>query len=99
MEHIAFNLKKDPLAVRMANAIKTGDTILAAEEQKFAGENLIPRMIEELKISGSIEKRQKFIDDFNSVCKHFMKMTTILIIIINCSFSSMSYDHGFYASL
>lgn len=67
MEHIAFQLKKDPVAVRLANAIKPGDTIVAAEEKKFNGENLIPRMLEELKVSGSIEERKKFIENFNNV--------------------------------
>lgn len=66
MEHIAFVLKKDPVAVRMANALRPGHALLGGEDT-FAGDNLIPRMIDELKTSGSIDERKRFIDDFNTV--------------------------------
>ncbi|CAL8082604.1 unnamed protein product [Orchesella dallaii] len=65
MEHIAYTLKLDPVAVRLANAIKTGDKILATDGETFTGENFIPKMLAELKVSGSIEERKKFINDYN----------------------------------
>lgn len=66
MEHIAYVLKKDPLAVRMANALKDGSA-LVAKHKAFSGQNLIPRMVEEVKQSGNMEERRKFINDFNAV--------------------------------
>jgi len=69
MEHIAFELKKDPIQVRVANMIQDGDPIIAGSgpEVPMTGENLMPRMIQEMNQSGDIEARRKAIDAFNKV--------------------------------
>ncbi|CAG7822112.1 unnamed protein product [Allacma fusca] len=67
MDHIAFVLKKDPLEIRMTNLLKEGDALYPDTSNKFEGENMIPRMLEELKATADIEDRQKFIDSFNNV--------------------------------
>ncbi len=69
MEHIAFELKLDPIAVRLANMISSGDKLIPAFgiEGVMSGDNLLPRMLDEIKISGELETRQKFITEFNKV--------------------------------
>jgi xanthine dehydrogenase large subunit len=65
IEHIAHELGKDPLEVRMKNFIKDGDAIIAAKGAKFEGDNPLPQMIDELKASCDYDSRKKFIDNFN----------------------------------
>ena len=54
MEHIAFELKMDPLDVRMKNLLQTGDTILFSGKI-FEEENRIPGIVDEMKISSDYD--------------------------------------------
>lgn len=49
--------------------ITSGDKLISTCEVEgtMEGDNLIPRMLEEIKTSGSMEERKKFIADFNKV--------------------------------
>ena len=75
MEHIAHTLKKDALEIRMNNILKQGDPLLISIGEifnptglaKFDTENLIPRMIEEIKESADYENRLKLVEKFNQV--------------------------------
>lgn len=77
MEHIAFQLKLDPLEVRLANMVSTGDKLISAygDEATMEGDNLMPRMVEEIKVSGNLDDRKKFIQNFNKVL-HFYMLST-----------------------
>jgi len=66
MEHIAFELKMDPLDVRMKNLLQTGDTILFSGKI-FEEENRVPGIVDEMKISADYEDWKKFITNFNIV--------------------------------
>jgi len=71
MEHIAHELGKDPVEIRMKNLIQPGDSLIGAPGAKFEGENLIPKIFDEIKSSGDYDARRKFIDSFNQVRVHF----------------------------
>jgi xanthine dehydrogenase/oxidase len=66
MEHIAHVLKKDPLEVRMANMMKSGDALLADPEY-FQAENPLPQIIQDLQNSANYKDRKRFADNFNEV--------------------------------
>ncbi|CAL8082189.1 unnamed protein product [Orchesella dallaii] len=65
MEHVAWAVKKDPLEVRMANFIQTGDPLISVPGAKFEGENRLPKMIEDLKETADYDSRKKFVETFN----------------------------------
>jgi len=74
MDHIAHTLKKDPFEVRQVNFLKKGDTLFFAgfppdptKKVPMDADNLIPRMYEEMKVTGDLEARKKAIEIFNKV--------------------------------
>lgn len=67
MDHIANYLKKDPIEVRQANLMETGDALLFGAPV-YERQNLIPQMIDEMKSASEYEARKTFIETFNKVC-------------------------------
>jgi xanthine dehydrogenase large subunit len=69
MEHIAFELKKDPMEVRMANMITEGDLMISpfGPETPMSQVNLMPQMLKELDASANLQARRQNIQDFNKV--------------------------------
>jgi len=67
MEHIAHEMKMDPLDVRMKNLIQDGDAMFFFGGQKFEGKNLIPDMLEDMKNTADYEDRKKFVQNYNKV--------------------------------
>lgn len=69
IEHTAHYLKKDPLEVRVNNLIKEGDEILGipgfAPASAFKGENVILRLIDEIKANADYVQRKEEVADFN----------------------------------
>jgi xanthine dehydrogenase molybdopterin-binding subunit B len=78
MEHIAHVLKKDPLEVRMANMMKSGDALLADPEY-FQAENPLPQIIQDLQNSANYKDRKRFADNFNEVKPYDKKKFTSVI--------------------
>lgn len=70
MDHIANFLKKDPIEVRQANLLCTGDALLFGSPI-YERNNLIPQMIEQMKKGADYETRKAFIETFNKVCKQY----------------------------
>ncbi len=67
MDHIANYLKRDPIEIRQANLLETGDALLFGAPI-FERPNLIPQMIDEMKSASDYEDRKAFIETFNKVC-------------------------------
>jgi len=81
IEHIAHVLKKDPTEIRLNNLIKDGDSLMAEPGATFEGENPIPKMIEEMKVSGDYIERKMFVDNYNKVCyKRFLSLFLLNVI-------------------
>lgn len=53
MDHIAYELNKDPIQVRLANVESSNDTM--------------PQIVKEMKSISEYEERKKAVEDFNSV--------------------------------
>ncbi len=64
MDHVASTLKKDPLEVRMANILETGDPMLFGPPT-YERHNLIPEMFETMKSDADYEQRKVEIEKFN----------------------------------
>jgi xanthine dehydrogenase molybdopterin-binding subunit B len=69
MEHVSHFLNKDPLEVRQLNFLQRGDELLKTmfTGGVFDSENLITKLIDEVKVSGNYDERKAFIENFNSV--------------------------------
>jgi len=71
MDHIAHTLNKDPLVVRQVNFLERGDQLMGMEgEQTFEFDNIMPLLVEEMKISGEYEQRRAAINKYNTVRSH-----------------------------
>lgn len=66
MEHIAHELKRDSLEVRLSNFLKTGDSVFPGGEI-FDIENLCTRILDEIRVSADFEARKKEVEAFNQV--------------------------------
>lgn len=64
MDHIATYLRKDPLQIREVNLIENGDPLVFGAPT-YDRENLIPRMIKEMKEGAEYVKRRGEIENFN----------------------------------
>ncbi|ODN05821.1 Indole-3-acetaldehyde oxidase [Orchesella cincta] len=64
MDSIAYTLKKDPIAVRQANFISTGDPLIFGAPT-YERVNLIPEMIENMKTESDYEARLAAVEKFN----------------------------------
>ncbi|CAL8096700.1 unnamed protein product [Orchesella dallaii] len=64
MERIAYTLKKDPVEVRQANFLSTGDPLLFGAPI-YERVNLIPGMIENMKTESEYEARKASVEKFN----------------------------------
>ncbi|ODN04993.1 Xanthine dehydrogenase [Orchesella cincta] len=65
MEHVAFEVKKDPLEVRRVNFIQKGDSLVGVPGGKLTTGNPLPGMLAELKKSSDYESRKELVESFN----------------------------------
>ena len=76
MDHIAHELNKDPLEVRVANLIREGDPIvIPAPYDTLAGPNLIPEMLEDMEASAEYSARKAAVEAFNQASVLFIART------------------------
>ena len=70
LEHLAFSSGQDPLEFRLNNLLTSGDVLMTGDP--FVGPNLIPQIVEDLKVSSDFEARKIQVKEFNLVCLQFL---------------------------
>lgn len=70
LDHISHYLKKDPIQVRLANMLESGDALIFGAPT-YERHNLIPEMIENMKTASEYEARKAMIEKFNKVEYYF----------------------------
>ncbi|CAG7828319.1 unnamed protein product [Allacma fusca] len=100
MEHIAFQLQKDPLEIRTINFIHDGSPLLvpySPDETTFVGENKLLKMIERMKKSADYNSRTEIVSAFNK--NNRWRKRGIAVVPIRYHLDFQGYKYPVYVAI
>ncbi|CAL8070104.1 unnamed protein product [Orchesella dallaii] len=93
MDHIGNYLKKDPLEIRMKNLLNTGDALLFGHgpPATYQRENMIPKIVEQMKSTADYEARNEYISLFNKQNRWKKRGFSVVPVRYNVEYFSTNY--------
>ncbi|CAL8069378.1 unnamed protein product [Orchesella dallaii] len=93
MDHIANYLKKDPLEIRMINLLNNGDALVFGHgaPATYNRENMIPKIVEQMKSTADYEARNEYIKSFNKQNRWKKRGLSVVPVRYSIEYFTTSY--------